>query len=200
MSSRADCELHQVEFAGSRGTLRLAFHQSPAHMITIVPVTASNVSLFREVRLRALQDSPGAFSSTYAAESKLTEADWIERTRRWNGEQGIGFLAVDEGAGCGIVGCFLEPEPGTRELTQAHLVSMWTAPTHRRQRVGVKLMNAAIDWARSRGATTLRLMVTSNNESAFRFYDRMGLTRTGRTEPYPNDPKVIEHEMSMSLA
>jgi ribosomal protein S18 acetylase RimI-like enzyme len=169
-------------------------------MISIVPVTASNVSLFREVRLRALQDSPGTFSSTYAGESKLTEADWLERTRRWNGETGIGFLAVDEGAGYGIVGCFLEPAPRTQYLTVAHLVSMWTAPTHRRLRVGEKLMNSAIDWARNRGATTLRLMVTSNNESAFRFYERMGFTRTGRTEPYPNDPNVIEHEMSLPIA
>jgi hypothetical protein len=28
----------------------------------------------------------------------------------------------------------------------------------------------------------------------------MGFTRTGRTEPYPNDPNVIEHEMSLPLA
>jgi ribosomal protein S18 acetylase RimI-like enzyme len=169
-------------------------------MITIEPVRDSNLSLFREIRLRALQDSPGAFSSTYAGESQLTEADWIERTRRWNGEQGIGFLALDGNMGCGIVGCFLEPEPGTQQLTRAHLVSMWTAPTHRRQRVGEMLLKSAIDWARNRGAVTLRLMVTSNNESAFRFYERMGLTRTGRTEPYPNDPNVLEHEMSRPIA
>jgi ribosomal protein S18 acetylase RimI-like enzyme len=38
-------------------------------------------------------------------------------------------------------------------------------------------------------------MVTSNNEPAIRFYERLGFTRTGRTEPYPNDPGVIEYEM-----
>jgi ribosomal protein S18 acetylase RimI-like enzyme len=168
-------------------------------VITIEPVTLANTSLFREVRLRALQDSPGAFSATYAAESQLTEADWLERTTRWNGERGIGFLAIDKGAGCGMVGCFLEPEPDTKELT-LHLISMWTAPTHRRRHVGEMLLNAAIDWARSRGATVLRLMVTSKNDSAFRFYERMGLIRTGRTEPYPNDPNVVEYEMSRNIA
>jgi len=31
----------------------------------------------------------------------------------------------------------------------------------------------------------LQLMVTSNNEPANRFYQRLGFTETGRTEPYP---------------
>jgi ribosomal protein S18 acetylase RimI-like enzyme len=112
----------------------------------------------------------------------------------------MGFLAIDAGFACGIAGCFLEAELGAQEFSRAHLVSMWTAPTHRRQRVGEMLFNAAIDWARSRGATALRLMVTSNNESARRFYERWGLTKTGRTEPYPNDPNVVEYEMSRPIA
>jgi len=28
------------------------------------------------------------------------------------------------------------------------------------------------------------------------FYERLGFIRTGRTEPYPNDPALIEYEMS----
>lgn len=38
-------------------------------MITIEPITAENVGLFKTVRLRALQDAPHAFSATYAKES-----------------------------------------------------------------------------------------------------------------------------------
>jgi ribosomal protein S18 acetylase RimI-like enzyme len=39
-------------------------------------------------------------------------------------------------------------------------------------------------------------MVTSVNEPAMRFYERLGFTRTGHTEPYPNDSSVLEYEMS----
>jgi len=42
-------------------------------------------------------------------------------------------------------------------------------------------------------------MVTSNNEPAIRFYERLGFTKTGRTEPYPNDASFFEVEMSRTI-
>jgi ribosomal protein S18 acetylase RimI-like enzyme len=41
--------------------------------------------------------------------------------------------------------------------------------------------------------------VTSNNGAGLHFYQRLGFTRTGGTEPYPNDPALIEIEMMRSL-
>jgi GNAT superfamily N-acetyltransferase len=61
------------------------------------------------------------------------------------------------------------------------------------------LVNNVLNWARGRNARSLLLMVTSNNEPAIGFYQRLGFTRTGRTEPYPNDPVVIEYEMSRPI-
>ena len=105
---------------------------------------------------------------------------------------GVGFLAMDGETPCGVVGSFLDQNDPTR----AQLVAMWTAPTHRQQGIGRLLVNEVLSWARRRSASTLLLMVTSNNEPAVRFYERLGFTRTERTEPYPNDPAVIEYEMS----
>jgi ribosomal protein S18 acetylase RimI-like enzyme len=164
-------------------------------MIALAPVTPQNVLIFKAVRLRALQDASYAFSATYAKESQLTDAEWLERTIRWNGERGIGLLAIDGSAACGIAGSFLDPD----DATQAKLVSMWTAPTHRQRGVGRLLVDEIASWAARRGARVLRLMVTSNNQSAISFYARLGFTRTGRTEPYPNDPAVIEYEMSRPI-
>jgi ribosomal protein S18 acetylase RimI-like enzyme len=164
-------------------------------MISIVPVTPQNVPLFRVVRLCALQDAPYAFGATYAQESKLTDSEWIERANRWNGEKGIGFLALDGDFACGIAGSFLDPDDARR----AKLISMLTAPGHRRRGLGRLLVDEVAGWAARRGASVLRLMVTSNNESAISFYQRLGFTRTGRTEPYPNDPLVVEYEMSRPL-
>ncbi len=161
-------------------------------MITIEPVTPANLSAFKEVRLRALQDTPQAFGSTYAREAAFSDAEWLQRAKRWNGETGIGFLAIDDGTPCGIAGAFLNEDDRTRAL----LVSMWTAPTHRRKAIGRRLVDQVLEWARLRNATTLLLMVTCTNDPAIRFYERLGFTRTGRTEPYPNDPALIEYEMS----
>ena len=164
-------------------------------MITIVPITALNMFLFKAVRLRALQDDPRAFGSTHAEESQLSDADWTKRVERWNGENGAGFLAMDKDTACGIAGSFLDQNDRTR----AHLISMWTAPTHRQRGIGRLLVNEVLNWARGRNARILQLMVTSNNEPAICFYQRLGFTRTGRTEPYPNDPAVIEYEMSRAI-
>ncbi|HYL86828.1 MAG TPA: GNAT family N-acetyltransferase [Candidatus Angelobacter sp.] len=164
-------------------------------MISIVPITPLNVLTFKAVRLRALQDNPLAFSATYANESQLTDSEWLARTQRWNGEKGIGFLAMDDATACGIAGSFLDQNDATR----AQLISMWTAPTHRRRGAGRLLVNEVLHWARSRNARTLLLLVTSHNEPAIRFYEQLGFTRTGRTQPYPNDPAVLEFEMSRPI-
>ena len=165
-------------------------------MIILAPITPQNVLLFKEVRLRALRDTPTAFGSTYAKECQLSDSDWIKRAINWNGETGIGFLAMEGDIACGIAGSLLDQKDATR----AHLLSMWTAPEHRRRGIGCQLVNEIISWARQRGARVLRLMVTSQNEPAILFYERLGFNRTGRTEPYPNDASLIEYEMVRPLS
>jgi ribosomal protein S18 acetylase RimI-like enzyme len=164
-------------------------------LIAIKPITPLNASVFKAVRLRALEDAPYAFSSTYAEESQFADSEWVARATGMNGERGIGFLAMDGESACGLIGSFLDPSDPTR----AHLVSMWTAPSHRRQGVGRGLVEEVFKWAHSRKARTLLLMVTNNNESAMRFYERLAFTRTGRTEAYPNDAAVVEYEMSRPI-
>jgi len=165
-------------------------------MIALELITPQNAMIFKAVRLRALQDTPSAFGSTYAKESQFTDADWIKRAVQWNGERSAAFLAMDVHIACGIVGSFLDQD----DTTRAHLGSMWTAPTHRHRGIGRLLVNEVLGWARLHRARTLQLMVTSNNEPAILFYQRLGFTRTGRTEPYPNDPALIEYEMSRPIS
>ncbi|MGY8827382.1 MAG: GNAT family N-acetyltransferase [Candidatus Latescibacterota bacterium] len=43
------------------------------------------------------------------------------------------------------------------------------------------------------------LMVTSNNEAAISFYESLRFEKNGHTEPYPNDPALIEYEMILTL-
>ena len=101
-------------------------------MITLHPVTPAITATFKEVRLRALQDTPLAFGSTYAKESRLSDSDWEMRVAHWNGPGAIALLAMDGTERCGIVAGFVDKE----DQATAHLVSMWVAPTHRRHGVG----------------------------------------------------------------
>jgi len=170
-------------------------------MVTLEPVRAENVQLFKAVRLRALQDSPSAFGSTYAREIQFNDEEWQARAERWNGEHGIGYLAMEDGVPCGIAGGILDAVDPVDQIDQvrAHLVSMWTASTHRQRGVGRLLVDAVAAWARLRGVNTLLLSVVSTNEAAISFYLRLGFTMTGKTEPYPNDPALIEYEMALSI-
>jgi ribosomal protein S18 acetylase RimI-like enzyme len=160
-------------------------------MIVLELITPQNAPLFKDVRLGALQDTPTAFSSTYTAESQLTDADWAKRAAQWSGDKSVGYLAMDAGVACGIASGLLDSDDATR----ANLFSMWVAPTHRRLGIGRKLVDAIIDWACARSAHALLLLVTSNNQGAIKFYQQLGFMLTGRTEPYRNDPSLLNYEM-----
>lgn len=164
-------------------------------MLSIQRITPLDIEMFKAVRLRALQDAPFAFGSTYEREAAFSEEDWRARVQRWNGETGAGFLAIETNVPCGIAGALLDQS----DCSRAELVSMWAAPAHRRQGVGRLLVAAVITWARSREVRAVRLMVTNTNETAIRFYGQLGFALTGRTEPYPNDPALKELEMDVSI-
>jgi ribosomal protein S18 acetylase RimI-like enzyme len=164
-------------------------------MIALEPITSQNAILFKQVRLRALQDAPTAFRATYADESKLTDNDWIKRAAQWNGENSVAYLAMDSGNPCGIV----SGASAANDTSVVSLFSMWVSPSHRRAGVGRMLVDAVIEWTSSRNAKTIQLTVTSNNAAAISFYQRLGFTMTGRTEPYRNDPTLLDCEMALTL-
>ncbi len=165
-------------------------------MITLEQVTPSNVSLLKATRLRALRDSPLAFGSTYAKESQFSDADWLKRATDWTTSRSIGYLAMSGKESCGIAATYLdESDPST-----AHFVSMWVDPACRRTGIGRMLIEAVQAWALTNGAQTLRLNVTNSNLPAIEFYKRNGFAPRGETEPYPNDPKLLEYVMSRALS
>ena len=165
------------------------------NMIVLEPLSPRNAMVFKQVRLRALQEAPKAFGSTYARESQLSDQEWISRSVRWGSGRSAAFLAMENGTACGIAASLLDE----KDATKAQLLSMWTAPERRNLGIGRLLVNEIMAWAGQRGVRTLRLMVVSNNQSAIVFYERLGFTRTGRTEPYPNDSVLLEYEMSRPL-
>jgi ribosomal protein S18 acetylase RimI-like enzyme len=163
-------------------------------MIVIKRITTQDAPFFRDVRLRALEESPTSFSSTYVKESQFSDDEWIKRAIRWSSDDGIGFLAYDGDRACGMVFCYTEQDD------QGHIVSMWVDPEFRRAGVGRLLVDSVVTWAKGRGMRELMLMVTSVNHGAITFYERIGFRMTGVTGPYPNDPGITEYQMALVMS
>jgi ribosomal protein S18 acetylase RimI-like enzyme len=165
-------------------------------MIEIKRIRPETALVFKDARLRALQDTPLAFSSTYAKESLLPDEEWQRRAERWGGDENDAmFLAFEGEAVCGIVGSYVEREQRER----AQVIPMWVDPASRRAGVGKEMIDAVAAWNRGRGVRELALLVTCVNTGAIAFYERLGFVKTGVTGEYPNDPAIIEYEMMLKI-
>jgi len=164
-------------------------------MLTAQLVTSEHGLRWKALHLRALLDAPSAFGSTHAQVSEWSDADWNRRVALLGGATQAGYLACDGTADVGMAaGVLADGDP-----MRAAPVSMWVAPSHRGRGVGRMLAGRVADWSRARGVRTLCLTVTANNAVAGEFYQRLGFTMTGRTEPYPNDPALVELEMARAI-
>jgi GNAT superfamily N-acetyltransferase len=148
--------------------------------------TRSEYAAVREVRLRALQDAPYAFASTFGAEVAQSDEEWRARV-----ESGTWFVALRGRRYVGVVAAF---EDGVHGLDR-HLISMWVEPAERGTSTSTALVEAVVAWARDDGARAVRLWVADGNTRARRLYERLGFVGTGHRQPLPSDPTVGEEEL-----
>lgn len=135
-------------------------------------------SLWRDLRLRAVRDSPDAFRATLDEELARQNSDWADIIRA-TVEHPRGTLLVAE----------VQNEPigmifGRIDAmeTCAEVGAMWVNPTARGAGAGGALLDAAISWAADYGVSRLELWVTDGNAAAGALYSSRGLSRTGATE------------------
>jgi len=126
---------------------------------------------WRELRLAALAEAPGAFGSTLA--------DWKDAGEdRWRARLGIpgshNVLAVLDGRPVGMASGVPTDDPALVEL-----ISMWVSPGARGRSVGRALVDEVAGWARRVGAHLLRLDVVEGNTAALCLYERTGFRCTG---------------------
>jgi putative acetyltransferase len=69
-----------------------------------------------------------------------------------------------------------DPHPASHHVADLGLM---VAKSHRRQGVGSALLEAAVEWARSRGVQKLELHVFPHNEGAIRLYEQFGFEQEG---------------------
>jgi GNAT superfamily N-acetyltransferase len=150
--------------------------------IVVRGLGAGEWGVYREVRLTALEDAPGAFGSDLERERGFSEQAWRERLARH------GVIVAERGAVvCGVVGV---KRVGERA---AELVAMWVRPAERGRGVGDLLVRAAV--ARARRLGEVRLWVAEGNAHAERLYARHGFRRTGEVQPIRDGEPALEFAM-----
>ncbi len=160
-------------------------------MADVRPVDASEWETVKAVRLRALQDAPYAFASSYERERSFGEEQWRVRM-----EGAAWFVAWLDGRAVGVVAGI---RPGDGAPDRKEVVAMWVDPAVRGTPAAPSLMAAVRAWAETEGADVLSLWVADGNERARRFYTRLGFQPTGRRQPLPSDPSVGEEELTLPL-
>src|SRR5262245_6863197 len=105
--------------------------------------SAEEWRVYRDLRLRALADSPDAFGSTLAEEADRLDAEWARRLASGvESETNLPILAEAQGEAIGLAWSRID----TSNLDVAFLYQMWVAPTHRRLGAGRMLLRAVIEW------------------------------------------------------
>ncbi|MFP6641736.1 MAG: GNAT family N-acetyltransferase [Myxococcota bacterium] len=164
--------------------------------ISVCPFSSHEWRIDRDLRLRALSDSPDAFMRTLEEEEGQTDAFWSERiVSAAESDLDLLLLAkVDSdpaGLSCGKI--------PTANGEVAHVFQMWVVPTYRGVGVALKLLDEIASWATSKNARRLVLSVTCGDSAANRLYARMGFAPVGEPEPLRPGSALLSQEMHLDL-
>ncbi|MGN6311100.1 MAG: GNAT family N-acetyltransferase [Xanthobacteraceae bacterium] len=101
----------------------------------------------------------------------VRDADSNEMVARYlNRNPGLSFIAEQAGE---LVGCVMAGHDGRRGYLQ-HLI---VAPSHRSTGLATRLVNASLDRLRVEGILKSHIDVLATNESAMRFWEKIGWRR-----------------------
>lgn len=185
-------------------TRRLAVAESPSadgcapetSMVVVRPIRLDEWRSYRDMRLRALQESPEAFGSTWAAEAARPDEAWAARIAAAHGSaMDRALFAVKDVQPCGLVWCKVcADEPGVADVFQ-----MWVDPASRGQGLGSALLREAVGFARGARIATLRLGVAVAESPAMHLYRSFGFVPVGAPEPLREGSTVWAQTMHLRL-
>lgn len=151
---------------------------------------------YKQIRLRALADSPEAFGSTLADAQLRPDDEWVERLETGaNSAFDLPLLAEADGKPVGLAWGRIE-EP---DLATAHLYQVWVDPDYRGLGIGQRMLEIVITWAKALDASTLELSVTDRDSPARRLYTRAGFAPAGPAQPVRPDSELLELRMRLKL-
>jgi ribosomal protein S18 acetylase RimI-like enzyme len=152
--------------------------------------------IYKELRLRALGESPEAFGSTLAEALERSDADWSSRlvSDAFSGWD-LPVVAEVDGEPIGLAwGHIKSSNPDV-----AYIFSVWVDPRYRQLGAGKKLVDAVIDWARSMNARYLDLGVLLADSPAMQLYTRSGFEPVGEPVPFRPGSEALGLNMRLDL-
>ena len=152
--------------------------------------------IYKDLRLRALADSPDAFGRSLDEEKDCPDSEWSNRLASGVASRLDLPLVAEVGREpIGLAWGRIE----SSGLDVAHLYQMWVAPSYRRLGVGRMLLEAVIAWAKAANACYLALGVTCGDSPAMRLYLRAGFQPLGGPEPLRPGSELLAQPMRLTL-
>lgn len=137
-----------------------------------------DVDELSRLRLEALRTEPAAFSSDFDVASRYTREEWLSWFhQRSDGSNRVIYVADTGDRLAGMAGIARGDSPKTRH--GAFLWGVYLRPGYRGQKLGRRLTEACLRWAREQGVETVRLDVNSANIAAIRLYASSGFQEVG---------------------
>lgn len=154
------------------------------------------VSLHRELRLRALQEAPDSFGDTFADVAARPSSYWEDLTRSVT-EPGrhVMFLVYEGEEVLGSAYGLHEAD----DSKAGRVGGMWVDPAWRRRGAGRALLQTVFDWAREQGLSRLRLWAPAHSPAALALYGRAGFRETGKRRRVPRNPTIQIIEMEVPV-
>lgn len=127
---------------------------------------------FRELRLEALQESPTAFPADYQVSATQPSSYWQGRLKEE--EDAILLFAEHERRLIGMTGITRGDSPKTKH--SAEIWGVYVRPEWRGLHIAEALIEACIEWAKSKEVNIVKLGVVIPNPSAVHCYQRCGFS------------------------
>jgi GNAT superfamily N-acetyltransferase len=151
---------------------------------------------YKDLRLRALADSPAAFGSTLAQEADRPDTEWSSRLASGiESRLDLPLLAELGSEPIGLAWGRIE----SSNLDVANLYQMWVAPNYRGLGAGQMLLEVVIAWARAAKLCYLALGVTCGDSPAMRLYVRSGFRPRGEPEALRPGSELLMQPMRLAL-
>ena len=150
-------------------------------MLTVRRIGLDEGTLYRELRLTSLADSPDAFSTTLESASARSLQSWGEQADdAAAGRDRAIFMAFCDDQPVGIAALYRD----TGDQGLGEVVQVWVASAYRGGSAAGELLNSLLTWARDSGFERLSAWVNDENQRAARFFGKHGFEMTERTEPF----------------
>jgi len=160
--------------------------------LTVRVLAEQDWPIYREVRLAALQESPGVFGDSYDHEAAADLTSWQSQLAAAQR-----FVAESDGSPCGVVSV----RSLRYELGAVELFGLWVDPAARSTGVAGRLVDTAATLAAADGATQMYYWAGIENGPAIGFATGFGFRVTSHRRPASSGDQALgDTEIALVLA